>query len=299
MIKNWFVSGDCHGDMTRFAIRAHQNLNSYEDKETGYIILGDAGINFWGDERDDRTKQILEDTGSFYYLVRGNHDQRPEHLEDIRETWDPFILAPVLYQPRFPHIYYLQDGYTYHFGDYSALVIGGAYSVDKEYRLSKAKMTGNETYEELAQKALWFADEQLSSDEMALIETALTMFTTASSFQTNVDFVFTHTCPLSWVPTDKFLLATDQSKVDKTMEKWLDHLKDQIQWKIWCFGHYHDDRIERPHVEMYFHDIDSLDTIYNRWYGSHTIDHEWWLVKSPNYYMKGDTPFDYELKGTT
>lgn len=80
------------------------------------------------------------------------------------------------------------------------------------------------------------------------------------------------------------------------MEKWLDSLKNEFQWKIWLFGHFHKDRIERPHVEQFFQDIQPIDSIYNRWYGEKTIHKEWYLEKSPNYYLKGDTPFNEDLK---
>ena len=28
---------------------------------------------------------------------------------------------------------------------------------------------------------------------------------------------------------------------------------------MWCFGHYHDDRLVRPHVEMFYHNLEELD----------------------------------------
>jgi hypothetical protein len=56
------------------------------------------------------------------------------------------------------------------------------------------------------------------------------------------------------------------------MEKWLDDFKNNIDWKIWLFGHYHDDRLIRPGVEMYYKDIEdwenmsSISGIYNSFY---------------------------------
>jgi hypothetical protein len=69
------------------------------------------------------------------------------------------------------------------------------------------------------------------------------------------------------------------------MENWLEKIKTTVDWKIWCFGHYHQDRMERPHIEQYFNDIEDMQTIWHRWYGKKTIEVEWWLAKSPNYYM--------------
>lgn len=39
------------------------------------------------------------------------------------------------------------------------------------------------------------------------------------------DFVFTHTCPISWEPRDLFLPMINQGTVDRTMENWLDDVK--------------------------------------------------------------------------
>ena len=49
------------------------------------------------------------------------------------------------------------------------------------------------------------------------------------------------------------------------MEKWLNEIKDTFTWGVWCFGHYHADRIERPHVEQFFMDYENLETVWNRW----------------------------------
>ena len=127
-------------------------------------------------------------------------------------------------------------------------------------------------------KTGWFANEQLTEEEMQLAEEYLKY--------KKVDFVFSHTCPYSWRPTDLFLNGIDQSKVDNTMEFWMDSLKDMFQWNIWCFGHYHADRLERPHVEQYYNDIESLDSIKQRWYEYDENQYlDWWLNKSPNFYM--------------
>ena len=116
-------------------------------------------------------------------------------------------------------------------------------------------------------------DEQLTEAEMRGIMNA----TAGKEF----DFVFSHTCPISWEPRDLFIGGIDQSMVDKTMEVWMDKLKDNFTWKCWCFGHYHADRIERPCVEQFYNDYEDLENIWNRWYDKETYCLEWWLPKSP------------------
>lgn len=182
--------------------------------------------------------------------------------------YDEDVDGGVYYEPEFPNIRYLFDGESYNIHDYSVLVIGGAYSVDKWYRLGGRP-------EDTDSWTGWFKDEQLTKKEMDEIG--------AWVEGKRYDFVLTHTCPISWEPRDLFLSGLDQSKVDKSMELWLEDIKSKVDWEVWLCGHYHDDRLIRPGAEMYFHDIESLDTIWERWQDPENID--WWLKKDPNYYM--------------
>ena len=100
------------------------------------------------------------------------------------------------------------------------------------------------------------------------------------------DIIFSHTCPIGWEPRDLFLNCINQSKVDKTMEIWMEKFKDMIGWGIWCFAHYHTDRLERPHVEIFYQEVEPLNTIASRWKKyDETGELDWWLPRSPNFYM--------------
>ena len=269
----WYITGDCHGNFLRF-----ENLPEYKtDKRANIICLGDFGINYYLNKTDAKNKKwFCEKYPNFiFYCLRGNHEARPTQIRDIEYRFDKEVDNYIYVEPKFSNIRYLIDGYVYQFGQYKCLCIGGAYSVDKWYRLARGGYT-EETND--PKKTGWFPNEQLTYNEMSSIQQDI--------YNIKVDFVFTHTCPLSFQPTDLFLGFVDQSKVDNTMEYWMEQIKDTFDWKIWCFGHYHADRLERPYVEQYFNDIEELDVIWDRWdkyqrYGS--LD--WWLNKSPNFYM--------------
>lgn len=259
----YLVTGDTHGlVMTRLSAIGPTD---YPPENTALIILGDAGINFYLNKTDTKNKKILNNTGYLIYCVRGNHEERPENLSTIESWYDEAIEGEVWREPQFPNIRYLKDGHAYLFNGHPTLVIGGAYSVDKWYRLLRApqgaKWTG------------WFKDEQLTAEEMADISTRFT--------GKHFDFILTHTCPDSWQPFDLFLKGLDQSTVDKSMETWLEEFKKTVTWNAWLFGHFHDDRLVRPGVEMYFNDIEDLETIYARWTGNKELD--WWLKKDPHF----------------
>lgn len=272
----YYVTGDKHGDF-------HTILQDglVKSKNNAIIILGDAGFNFYLNKNDTRLKEDVSDNSSCtWYCVRGNHEARPQDTSCGYElVYDADVRGEVYIQAEYPNIRFFKDWGEYWLGPYHVAVIGGAYSVDKWWRLARVGVQSKTDWGyNNPKKTGWFPNEQLSAEEMAQAGLAL-----GNKYY---DFVFTHTCPISWQPTDLFLSAVNQSEVDSTMELWLDDFKDMIDWDVWCFGHYHADRMERPHVEMYYHDIELLEDVFNRWAlydKGHEID--WWLVKSPNYYM--------------
>ena len=53
------------------------------------------------------------------------------------------------------------------------------------------------------------------------------------------DLVLSHTCPIMYEPTDLFLPIVDQSMIDKTMERYLGQIEYKLDYRAWCWGHYH------------------------------------------------------------
>lgn len=265
MIKRWIITGDTHGQVVK---RLMQIVGSVDDivlEETAVVILGDAGINYYLNKTDQKNKKEISDVGLRIYCVRGNHEARPSNVQGMMLTEDQDVGGKVYVQEEFPLIRYFVDGGEYTIAGKKTIVIGGAYSVDKYYRLSRARYGGFTG---------WFEDEQLSADEMQEIQSRVS--------GDRYDLVLTHTAPITWEPSDLFLRGIDQSMVDKSMEVWLGKLADEITWGLWMFGHYHADRIEAPHVEQFYHEFEDLDEIIKRWRRyDESGELDWWLSKSP------------------
>lgn len=263
MINRVIITGDCHANISRF-----KNLNQEDknDENLAIIILGDSGFNYTMGANDSHLKNLLDKKYKFtIYCLRGNHEARPQNVQGMELIYDENVKGEVYMQSKWPKLRYFKDWGVYQILDYKIAVVGGAYSVDKYYRLANGLR--------------WFEDEQLDIDEM--------LHCTRDFTNIKADLVLTHTCPVSWEPKDMFLPSIDQSSVDKTMELFLDELAQVFDWNVWCFGHYHADRLERPHVEQLFNDMEDLDVIMTRWGGyDETGELDWWLVKSPNFYMK-------------
>lgn len=265
MIKRWIITGDTHGRVSDRMSKIVHKMDGLVVEETAVIILGDAGLNYYLNKTDQKQKQLSSQFGIRIYCVRGNHEQRPQNVQGMKLIDDTDVGGKVYIEEEFPLIRYFVDGGEYTIGGKSVLVIGGAYSVDKYYRLSRAagrSFSG------------WFQDEQLSDAEKGAILQNIT--------GKHYDFVLTHTAPIIWEPTDLFLSGINQSTVDKSTEEWLYKVSLSITWGHWLFGHYHADRIEAPYVEQFFEEYEDLDTIIERWERyDETGELEWWLPKSP------------------
>ena len=83
-ICNWLVTGDKHSHFDGLLDKLYRKGCASE--ETAIVILGDSGLNFWrGRDRgsykmDEKLQQTLEDSKYRWYILRGNHDQRPETI---------------------------------------------------------------------------------------------------------------------------------------------------------------------------------------------------------------------------
>ena len=279
MIKHLVFTGDTHGGVATISRigNIQRNMPEYKPEETMIVILGDAGLNFWLNNTDKKYKKLLNSMGYHIYCVRGNHEQRPSLIKNMILVEDEIVNNSVWMEEIFPNIRYFVDGNIYNLLGYSALVIGGAYSVDKWYRLARAGYARDEAEIADPKKCGWFKDECLTITEMGTIMEDVQ--------GKSVDFVLSHTCPLSWEPIDLFLNGIDQSAVDKSMEVWLDKLKDSVNWKYYLFGHYHADRLERPYVEQFYQEYEDVESIIARWdkYDK-TGELDWWLPKSPAFY---------------
>lgn len=252
-----YITGDKHGHFESIeAFCAEHNTT----KDDVLIALGDLGVNYYGGRRDRSRKKYLNSLPITICAIRGNHERRPELDWSIRTIATDSIVGTFIVEPGFDSILYAQDGRTYGLktaeGWKTAYVIGGAYSVDKYYRLG-CYAAGNTNM-------LWFEDEQLSEEERELVKMNLIrhLDLQASGEPALPHYILTHTCPFSQEPVDMFLPFVDQSTVDTSTEEFLDEIKQilidrDIDYRWFC-GHWHTDRVEADHLRFVFNDFIGL-----------------------------------------
>ena len=247
-----YITGDRHGDFTD--LKVDSMCGKYTKKDI-IIILGDAGINYYVKQKRNAEENLLQEekkcrklkediqsvVNATLFCVHGNHEARPECIEGYqKKKWHG---GTVYYQKEYPNILFAKDGEVYDFNGKKYIVIGGAYSIDKMYRL----LCGYN----------WFKDEQPSDAIKKKVEARL------EKENWKIHGVLSHTCPYRYEPKELFLKEVDQDKVDKSTEKWLDTIEKGLDYQVWYFGHYHGEKAiiqeDGRFIQMLYQYVDILE----------------------------------------
>lgn len=209
-----YLTGDTHGDFRRVAAFCDIQNTSVDDV---LIILGDAGLNYYKSALAVPVKKQVAELPITLLCIHGNHEARPQTIPSYHKAvWHS---GTVMIEDDYSNILFAIDGEIYDLDGKQAIVIGGAYSVDKNYRLSNGLN--------------WFADEQPSDETKRRVERRI------SQLGNRVDFVLTHTCPFRYEPQEAFLTMIDQDSIDASTEHWLDVIETKMDYDAWFCGHWH------------------------------------------------------------
>ena len=241
-----YITGDIHGDPWRFWSIKNYCENHKTTTDDWLICLGDVGLNYYGakSKKEIAIKNEAAELPIKLFCIHGNHERRPSSKDGYQKVLlqDGAVRGLMWWNPDYPNQYFAVDGLIYDITtserDIKALVCGGAYSVDKYYRLQNGWN--------------WWPDEQPDLGTKKL--------TMSSAKQANIDIMLTHTCPLRFVPTELFIDCIDQSTVDQSTEKFFDEIYDMFpagHKPMWYFGHFHGDKYTDDYV-MLFYDIIEL-----------------------------------------
>lgn len=231
-----FLTGDTHGDFGDLIQRSARYGITERDL---LIILGDVGINYYTGKKDVRARNELTMIPATILCIHGNHEMRPTspeiaHLYRRTEWMGDFAYV----EDAYPRLIMAEDGARYHINGRDFLVIGGAYSVDKYYRLQRGYR--------------WFADEQLSVSEMETIRRKV------AEHGNREDIILAHTCPYDHRPIEAFLPGLDERTVDNTMERFLQEIVDTAEYNAFYCGHWHIEK-QNGKTRFLFHDVVMLD----------------------------------------
>ena len=230
----YYITGDKHRHFKKLI--EFCKTNNLRRKDV-IVILGDAGFNYYGDKRDEKLKKQLSEVNVTLFCIYGNKEKRPETIATY--GIQTFCGGIAYYEPGYPNLLFAKDGEVYDFNGKQFMTIGGAHSVDKLRCLEEGLP--------------FFEDEMPSAELRSEIERTL------EARGNKIDGFLTHTCPLSFIPTETFVStrrAASESKgnkknktdtypldIDRSTEEWLEGLKEKVSFEEWYCGHYHVDKV--------------------------------------------------------
>lgn len=229
----FYITGDCHGDFSRLTVF---NAMTKLTEDDVMIILGDAGFNICRDEREEANKEFVNSFPFTTFCIHGNHEMRPYDIDTYKTK--QYCGGTVWYEEEYPKILFAKDGEVYDFDGLKCMVIGGAYSVDKSFRLMY--------------RLPWFENEQPSDEIKSYVEAQL------EKYGNRIDILLSHTCPYKYEPKEVFIRGVNQLMVDKSTEKWLDEIEENTEYCKWYCGHYHTSK-KIDKIQFMYEDIDVLN----------------------------------------
>jgi len=221
-----YLMGDIHGDVQRII----DVINGDNCEEKNIIVLGDAGINYYLDQRDIELKKKLQDEIDNnnnklinVFFLRGNHECRPEHICDYGCK---HIYGGECYiEEEFPNLIFLKDGESYKIDNKNIIALGGGFSDDWFYRLLNDK--------------IW-VDQELSYQEYERAKEKLD--------NTGEIIVLSHMLPssaLSLFNINKEFCSDTETLLESILELYSSKIME------WYAGHYHKDiQVLKDNIKM-------------------------------------------------
>ena len=116
-----YITGDTHGDMNRIVRFCERMETSQEDI---MIILGDVGLNYYGDSRDRRNKEKVANLPITLFCIHGNHERRPTTIVEYKlQEWNG---GKVWVEEAYPNILFAKDGEIYDIAGMKIVIINGS-----------------------------------------------------------------------------------------------------------------------------------------------------------------------------
>lgn len=218
-VEKIMVAGDWHGN-TVWADNTVKIAHKYGARKI--VQCGDFGI--WTHDEDGHTyldtlNHTARTLGVKIYFVGGNHENW-DHLDWWEKNNPRTYQGHVIVRS---HIFYIVSGTRWMWNDKWFMGVGGAVSIDREYRLKRERSykTGPRP------RTLWWPQEQLSDEVLYKIE---------NGPRRKTDYLFTHDCPTN-APFQFRLKNDPESQMHRQK---MDRLGRAVKPDKWFHGHMHD-----------------------------------------------------------
>lgn len=215
-----YIIGDRHGENGGFSEETLPGQAAWTSDDT-VIVTGDFGYVMRGEQNNLPERNTLNALAKKPYTILfcdGNHegfDYLVKYPEEMRYG------APV--RRIRDNVFWLQRGYVYTIEGKTFFVMGGAYSMDKAFRLWHQECTGEK---------IWFEQELPTAEEYQRAIQSL------QDHSNRVDYILTHTAPRSVIPR---IIAAYPDDHDRELTGFFDWIYHEVSFTKWYFGHFHVD----------------------------------------------------------
>lgn len=214
--------GDIHGN-TQFMLDVA--IPAAKDNQVQWIYqVGDFG--YWehtnpGKEFLDAVSDALTDAGIALVFIQGNHDK----VSMIAEN---YVTADGFYHIR-PYIWYAPNGVVWspNLGKTNFIALGGAYSIDKAWRLKQERARNAIRPGVYYNETLWFPEEEMTDEEFDVILNNVT---------DKVHVILSHDKPLASNPKVKLYPIAECQPNQRRLQKAVTRLQPDLL----VHGHLHD-----------------------------------------------------------
>lgn len=206
-----YITGDTHGEVGRFYEFNRNNGEGHWTENDTLIVCGDFGFLFLDDKSENMFLDELSHKPYTVCFVDGNHENFNAIYACPVEEWHGGKVHRIR-----KNIFHLMRGQVFEIEGKTFFTMGGAYSIDKEARISgyswwRDELPCNEEYDE--------AVKNLKKHGM------------------KADYILTHTIPTEMIRRLNICPDTHDAELTGFLE-WVMY---EVEYKHWYAGHWHRD----------------------------------------------------------
>lgn len=220
-----YITGDTHGPIDIHKLNKRYFDDSTLTKDDYLIICGDFGLVWDNSPEEKYWLDWLNEKNYTTLFIDGNHENHSLLNSYPIETWSGGKVHKIRNS-----ILHLMRGQVFTIDNHTFFTMGGAASVDKDWRTPGKS---------------WWPEEMPNEEEHT--EANLNLY----NYENEVDYIITHTAPTSIVNQ-----LIPEIKPPDRLTDFLEDIKKSIKYKHWYFGHFHDDQdIDEKHTLLYYNII--------------------------------------------
>lgn len=209
-----YITGDKHGACQLVDLSAANWPEGQSLSKNDYLIIaGDFGGVFYGGTKDAKVLDFYDSCPWTTLFIDGNHENSDLLGQYPVSQWHGGKVQYIR-----PSLIHLMRGQVYTIDDNTFFTMGGASSIDRDYRIEGES---------------WWKNELPSGDEYYEADKNL------MANDNRVDYVITHCC--SARQYYRFAAVHFNSFVRDNLTDYLDELEKRLSFKHWYYGHHHQD----------------------------------------------------------